>query len=284
MNNLLKIILITGMSGSGKSVALKALEDIGYYCIDNLPPLLIPQFINHISKTQYKYLAIAIDTRSGIDFENIPVIINDLKENKNQVDIIFLNASDEILIQRFSETRRPHPLTVNFKEKNLSQVIASEREYLSLMQDMGYNLDTSSLQSNKLRSWIQDVAKQNHTQQLLLTIQSFGFKYGLPRDVDFVFDVRQLPNPYYDKELKNLTGLDDGVKQFLEKNILVQKQIQDIRQYFDTWLPSFINNNRAYVTVGIGCTGGQHRSVYIAEQLSKALKYQHIILKHRQIS
>jgi UPF0042 nucleotide-binding protein len=284
-------MLITGMSGSGKSIALKALEDTGYYCVDNLPPSLLHLLINSIKLTDYKRVAVAIDARSGNDFSELPLIINQLKLAGHKVDILFLNASDDVLIRRFSETRRPHPLTINQQDKNLSQVIAHERACLEIVQELSYSIDTSILQNNALRILVQNIVNKissninnynlNEENNLLLTIQSFGFKYGIPNDVDFMFDVRHLPNPYYDMALRPLTGLDKPVQEFLQQYETVEQQIQDIVNYFNKWLPHFMQN-RAYVTIGIGCTGGQHRSVYIVEKLAELLRYKNTIIRHRQ--
>ncbi len=284
-NNNAQIMLITGMSGSGKSIALKALEDIGYYCVDNLPPSLLPLLIDNL-KQNYKCIGTAIDARSGDDFSKLPHIIEQLKQNGNKVDILFLNAGNDVLIRRFSETRRPHPLTINQSDKNLMQVIVNEREHLDIIQELSYSIDTSILQTNNLRILVQDIVHKisssiQEDNILLLTLQSFGFKYGIPHDVDFMFDVRHLPNPYYDIELRRFTGLDKPIQDFLQQFDEVNQQIQDIFNYFNKWLPYFMQN-RAYVTIGIGCTGGQHRSVYIVEKLAQMLKYKNILIRHRQ--
>ena len=284
-NNNAQIMLITGMSGSGKSIALKALEDIGYYCVDNLPPSLLPLLIDNL-KQNYKCIGTAIDARSGDDFSKLPHIIEQLKQNGNKVDILFLNAGNDVLIRRFSETRRPHPLTINQSDKNLMQVIVNEREHLDIIQELSYSIDTSILQTNNLRILVQDIVHKisssiQEDNILLLTLQSFGFKYGIPHDVDFMFDVRHLPNPYYDIELRRFTGLDKPIQDFLQQFDEVNQQIQDIFNYFNKWLPYFMQN-RAYVTIGIGCTGGKHRSVYIVEKLAQMLKYKNILIRHRQ--
>ncbi len=279
-NNKFKIIIISGMSGSGKSVALKCLEDLGYYCIDNLPPVLLTNLINYFVYTYNYHLAIAIDARSGTDFKHLTPIIAQLKQNY-VVDTLFLNASDEILLRRFSETRRPHPLNLNFKQFNLSQIISSERQFLQPLQEMSYNIDTSNTQPNQLRDWITNFIQHKHDNNLLVSIQSFGFKHGSPQDADFLFDVRHLPNPYYEENLRNFTGLDTPIINFLSAYPQVQEQINDIANYFNKWLPQF--KHRAYVNIGIGCTGGQHRSVYIVNQLTKLINHPSLILKHRNI-
>ncbi len=292
----MNILLITGISGSGKTIALNAVEDMGYYCVDNLPPDLLPNLVKHLEILDHAYLAVAIDARSGSknqEFDHLPQLIEELRQ-KHSVHIIFLNAQNDVLIRRFSETRRPHPLSMNINHKNyatLEQIIFDERSFLDTMREMSYNIDTSTLQTNILRQIIQDVVQKMHEQQLitpnlLLSIQSFGFKYGIPNDVDFTFDVRHLPNPYYEKQLRHYNGLDEPIHHFFEHkpetHQTAQLQIKSIVDYINMWLPYFISQ-RAYIGVAIGCTGGQHRSVYIAEKVYQKLQHNYMLIRHRNI-
>lgn len=283
----MRIILITGISGSGKSVALTALEDVGYFSVDNLPPRFLPQLAEYLANDGYERLAVAIDARSSASFEEMPQMIRDLSR-EHDVRVLFLNASTQALIQRFSETRRRHPLSGSTAHdadvgmlKSLEEAIEHERELVSNLAEFGQQIDTSSISANALRAWVKVFVEERHG-TLALTFESFGFKRGVPLDADFVFDVRTLPNPYYDSRLRPLTGLDKPVIDFLEAQPAVHTMIDDIYAFVAKWLPHFQADNRSYLTVAIGCTGGQHRSVYIAQTLATRFASQsNVIVRHR---
>lgn len=283
----MRIVLITGISGSGKSVALTALEDGGYYCVDNLPPRFLPDLAASVSADGRQLLAVAIDARSGTALADTPGVIGQLRAAGHDVRLLFLNASTQALIARFSETRRRHPLTAIGGDPThaaLADAIEGERELVSGLAELGHQIDTSSLRANTLRAWVKRFAEHDDD-HLTLMFESFGFKRGLPLDADFVFDVRSLPNPYYDHELRPLTGLDEPVRRFLGQVPAAREMIDDIHAYLDKWLPTFRADNRSYLTVAIGCTGGQHRSVYISEALAQRFggKAQ-VIVRHREIA
>ena len=282
----MRIVLITGISGSGKSVALNALEDAGYYCVDNLPAAFLPELAAHLSREGQERLAVAIDARSGSSIAGLPVILRELR-SAHQVSVLFLNASTSALIQRFSETRRRHPLSGVNPEvgiDSLADAIERERELVASLAELGHQIDTSNLRANALRAWVKKFVEHEHA-GLLLMFESFGFKRGIPLDADLVFDVRTLPNPYYDHRLRPLTGLDRPVIDFLEAEPDVLEMIDDISSYLHKWLPRFRDDNRSYLTVGIGCTGGQHRSVYISETLGRRFAGEaHVLVRHREIA
>ena len=275
------LIILTGLSGSGKSVALRALEDSGFYCIDNLPATMLPLISHHVEASLYNKIAISIDCRSAA-LENLPSAIEHLKSSGNQVDILFLDSNVETLVQRFSETRRKHPLSDD--KTTLAESIVRERELLAGFSQLGHHIDTSNINANALRNYMRELIAQPPNKMVLL-FSSFGFKNGIPLDADFVFDVRCLPNPHYDKDLRPLTGRDEAVVKFLEGAPMAIEMLTDIKQYVEKWLPSFEHDNRSYLTVAIGCTGGQHRSVYFVEQLSRYFKkYEHkVITQHREL-
>ncbi|MSP86854.1 MAG: RNase adapter RapZ [Methylotenera sp.] len=281
-----QLIIITGLSGSGKSIALNALEDSGYYCIDNLPATMLPQIAEHLQSENnfyapnYDRVAISIDSRSAA-IKTLSVHIEQLKLQNISTQLLFLTSDVETLVKRFSETRRKHPLSQN--NMTLAESIAVERELLSSLAKLGHVIDTSHINANKLRSWIKDVVSCDNS-GLTLLFTSFGFKHGIPRDADFVFDIRCLPNPHYDAKLRDLSGLDTEVHLFLEGQTNVQEMLNDIKQYLDKWLPCFIADNRSYLTVAIGCTGGQHRSVYFVAQLSQYfMTQQKVLTRHREL-
>jgi UPF0042 nucleotide-binding protein len=283
----MRIILITGISGSGKSVALNALEDAGYYCVDNLPPRFLPQLASYLAEDGQDRLAVAIDARSSASLDEMPAMIRDLSR-AHDVRVLFLNASTQSLIQRFSETRRRHPLSGSTSHDadvglltSLAEAIERERELVAGLAEFGHQIDTSNLRANVLRAWVKRFIEQKDS-GLVLMFESFGFKRGVPLDADFVFDVRTLPNPYYDHELRPLTGLDKPVIDFLDALPVVHEMIDDIENFLSKWLPHFRDDNRSYLTVAIGCTGGQHRSVFIAETLAARLASSaNVIVRHR---
>jgi len=275
-----QLIIVTGLSGSGKSIALRALEDSGYYCIDNLPATMLPNIADHLFGTQHEQVAISIDSRSAA-IETLPAHIEALKAQNINTQVLFLESNVETLVKRFSETRRKHPLSK--QNITLAESIASERELLGNLGSHGHVIDTSNLSANTLRGWIKEVVSTEHD-GLTLLFTSFGFKHGIPLDADFVFDVRCLPNPHYDPTLRPLTGKDSPVQKFLSDHEIVHDMLKDITNYIEKWLPCFVIDNRSYLTVAIGCTGGQHRSVYFVEQLSQYFKKkQKVLTRHREL-
>jgi UPF0042 nucleotide-binding protein len=264
----MQINLITGISGSGKSVALRAFEDAGYDCVDNLPVTLLENLITTLENEKSERIAVAIDARRGQSISELPQILENLRRN-HQVRVVFLNADTNTLIQRFSETRRRHPLsgkTQQTQAATLIEAIDKERSLLEPLRTQAHSIDTSNLPAHALRSWIQDLLKDK-PQGLSVIFESFGFKKGLPSEADLVFDVRCLPNPHYDKVLRPLSGKDQAVREFLEKIPEVVSMENDIIQFIEKWLPHYIADGRSYLTVAIGCTGGQHRSVYLVSRI-----------------
>ena len=275
-----QLILLSGLSGAGKSVALKSLEDLGYFCIDNLPAPLLPQTVALLDEDGYPQVAISVDVRSAHNFASFPNHLEALFEFGLDVQMLFLEANNETLVKRFSETRRSHPLSSG--ELTVSEAIALEREMLGAFSEVAHRIDSSDLSANQLRSWIRQFVALDRS-QLTVIFESFGFKHGLPLDADFVFDARCLPNPYYDKALRPLTVKDQPVIEFLQRQAVVVRFQEQIKTFMQAWLPEFEADNRSYITVAIGCTGGQHRSVYIAEQLAKHFaEHRQVLLRHRE--
>jgi UPF0042 nucleotide-binding protein len=269
----IELLLITGMSGSGKSVALTALEDLGYYCVDNLPPELLQAFIALEQSHGARKVAIAIDVRSAASLPGLPQQLDTLRQQTGlnlQLRIVFLDATTDTLVRRFSETRRRHPLSLHRAEDNqhrdLTDAIEHERELLSQLREQAKVLDTSLLLPAQLRTEIKDLIGTAQA-GLTLVFESFAFKRGIPIDADYVFDVRMLPNPHYDAALRPLTGRDAAVAQFLARQADVPVMEQQIADFLRHWLPRLQQDHRSYVTVAVGCTGGQHRSVYLVERL-----------------
>lgn len=283
------IVLITGISGSGKSVALNVLEDAGYYCVDNLPPALLPALVAAVNETGTGKVGVAVDARSAESLVELPVSVRRLREEGHSVTVMFLTSSTHSLVARFSETRRSHPLSHQLRpgenpasRRTLIECIAEERERLSAIENLGHVIDTSELSANKLRAWIKELAEVDHA-PLTLFFESFAFKVGVPLDADFVFDVRAIPNPYYDLALRPLTGRDAPVIAFLDGQPSAAEMLEDIRAFVEKWLPSFKTDNRSYLTVAVGCTGGQHRSVYMAERLGAYFgTTERVIVRHRE--
>lgn len=282
----MQLILISGLSGSGKSVALRALEDAGFYCVDNLPATLLPQLVRQLHEESYGRAAVAIDVRSGASIAALPQQLRDLRTMDVATRFIYLDARDETLIARFSETRRAHPLAD--EQTTLGEAITRERELLENIAALGDRIDTSNLGPNALRAWVRDFASSAEgavRPGLTLLFESFGFKHGIPLDADLVFDVRCLPNPFYDPHLRPLTGRNAEVVRFLEGQAEVRKMAEDIRNFLYAWLPAYVRDNRSYLTVAIGCTGGQHRSVYLAEWLAGQLRDRaRVLVRHRAIT
>jgi UPF0042 nucleotide-binding protein len=278
----MQLFLISGLSGSGKSVALKALEDNGYYCVDNLPAEMLPALMDSLREAGHTRAAVSIDVRSGDSVQQLPQQVDLLKQQGVDVHLLFLDAQTETLVKRFSETRRRHPLSDDLL--TLPEAVQHERELLAEIGDIGHHIDTSEVGANTLRGWVKDFINLDRA-RLTLLFQSFGFKNGLPLDADLVFDVRCLPNPHYDPELRPLTGRDAAVAQFIERQAAAQKMYEDIRRFVQDWLPCFLADNRSYLTVAIGCTGGQHRSVYFAEKLARHFEHtqQQVLVRHREL-
>ena len=278
----MQLIILTGLSGSGKSVALKALEDGAYYTSDNLPALLLPALVDFLNHAGYARVAVSIDARSGDTLGQLPRQVRDLKARNIDVRVLFLDAKTETLLKRFSETRRRHPLSSN--DLTVAECIAKEREMLADIGSIAHRIDTSDLNPNALRAWVKDVAEFDQSGMTLL-FESFGFKHGVPLDADLVFDVRCLPNPFYDPQLRLLTGKDPAVIGFLAANDSVQGMFADIRAFLEKWLPAFSADHRSYVTVAIGCTGGEHRSVYFVEELTRHFRRdRRVLARHRELS
>jgi UPF0042 nucleotide-binding protein len=284
-----ELVLITGMSGSGKSVALHALEDAGYYCVDNLPPELLLPFVQLEQQHSASKIAIAMDVRSAQSLPLVPAQLAHLRALDVDVRMLFLDATTEILVHRFSETRRRHPLSrkddepVRDQQRDLVEAIELERELLSELREESHIIDTSLLRSTKLQSYIKSLISAPAT-QLTLMFESFAFKRGIPVHADYVFDVRMLPNPHYEPMLRPLTGRDAPVAEWLATQTSVEKMAEQISHFLETWLPDLNHDHRSYVTVAIGCTGGQHRSVYLVELLSQRFAKNWITLKrHREL-
>ena len=278
----MQLIVISGLSGSGKSIALNVLEDSAYYCVDNLPAKLLHGLVQFLAQEGYERVAVSIDVRSGATLSELPGYLSQIKERGIDVHLVFLDSKTETLVKRFSETRRRHPLAD--RDRTLPECIEHERELLGDIGDLGQRIDTSDLHPSVLRSWIKDTLRTDEP-GLRLLFQSFGFKHGIPLDADMVFDVRCLPNPHYDPELRPLTGMDTPVVAFLEANANAREMLADIRGYVEKWLPCFVRDNRAYLTVAIGCTGGRHRSVYFAEALAAYFRgSRNVLVRHRELS
>ena len=282
----MEIVLITGMSGSGKSVALRALEDYGFYCVDNLPPELLIPFVDLEQERNEERVAIAIDVRSA---NSLPLMPDQLKKLTNmgfKTTSIFLDSSSDTLLRRYSETRRRHPLSGRVApegELALTESIEFERELLSHLREKAHVIDTSFLRAPQLQSYVKSLVNSSGA-KMTLVFESFGFKRGIPIDADYVFDVRMLPNPHYESALRPLTGKDEPVQQFLEKYPDVKTMQEQIQTFMKHWLPALEKDHRNYITVAIGCTGGQHRSVYLVEKLSQYFSAQWLTLKrHREL-
>ncbi|WP_348695062.1 RNase adapter RapZ [Duganella fentianensis] len=287
----MRIVLLTGISGSGKSVALNVLEDTGFYCVDNLPPALLASLVDTLVQEGMEALAVAVDARSSASLASLPDDVTRLRAQGHDVKVMFLTANTHSLVARFSETRRSHPLSHELRpgqnpasRRTLIECILEERERLAPIEKLGHVVDTSELSANKLRAWVKDLVAIERA-PIILFFESFAFKLGVPLDADFVFDVRALPNPYYDLTLRPLNGRDQPVIDFLNAQPSALELFKDIRDFIEKWLPSFKTDNRSYLTVAVGCTGGQHRSVYMAEQLAAYFQTsEKVVLRHREQS
>lgn len=280
----MRLIIISGRSGSGKSVALHVLEDLGFYCIDNLPVALLPELDKHITGNEAQ-VAVSIDARNvPADLHHFKEIISDLGSSGRSAEIVYLDADENTLLKRYSETRRKHPLTD--KNTSLREAIRKEQSLLTPIASLAdLCIDTSPLSRQTLQNLIRDRLAQAPKSRIQVLLQSFGYKHGLPPEADYLFDLRCLPNPYWESELREYTGKDVEVIQFLQDKPEVQAMLQDITGFLERWIPRFEADNRSYLTVALGCTGGQHRSVYLVEQLAK--KMQKIVpntqIRHRDL-
>ena len=284
----LQLVLITGMSGSGKSVALHALEDSGYFCVDNLPPELLVPFVELERQQQASKVAIAVDARNAASLHLLPDQLARLREQDLPIKSLFLDAGTDTLVRRYSETRRMHPLSQNLPShpndprRALVEAIEMERELLMELRQQAHIIDTSILRSSQLQGYVKSLIATTNG-QLTLVFESFAFKRGVPSDADFVFDVRMLPNPYYEPDLRHLSGQNKAVAAFLSAQPDVTQMCQQIFNFLQHWLEALARDHRSYVTVAVGCTGGQHRSVYLVEQLVERFQDRWVTLKrHRE--
>lgn len=281
----MRLIVVSGLSGAGKSVALHMLEDLGYYCVDNIPAALLKPFVSHTLRSQenlYRRTGVGIDARNTAgEIATVPALVRELKTSGIDCELIFLTASDEALLRRFSETRRMHPLSRG--SEGLREAIEQERRLLEpVAQAADLTLDTSRMGTHDLRETMRLRIDQRAQPRMSILFESFGFKHGIPGDADFVFDARCLPNPYWELPLRELTGRDQRVIEFLERSASVPKLLKDITDFVQARIPEFMATNRRYLTIAIGCTGGQHRSVYLAERLGAdfAQRYAEVSLRH----
>lgn len=284
----MRLIIVSGLSGSGKSVALHLLEDVGFYCIDNLPAALLDSVISQIARSGdsfYEKLAVGVDARSrASDLQSLPELVRRFRSLGMQCEVIFLHAAEDSLLKRYAESRRPHPLSA--RGMSLREAITQERELLSpVMAVADLVIDTSQTSIYQLRDAVRGRVGLRSGPSLSILIQSFGFKHGLPLDADFVFDLRCLPNPYWEIALRPLTGRDPQVIAYLEAQEPVQEMYRDILGFLRHWIPRYADYNRNYLTVGLGCTGGQHRSVYMADRLASELAQEHcqVLIRHNEL-
>ncbi|ODN42510.1 RNase adapter RapZ [Piscirickettsia litoralis] len=278
----MKLIIVSGRSGAGKTVCSHILEDLGFRCIDNLPITMLEQLASNMQATQSTPTAVGIDVRNQLDqLKNFEAIVTKIRELGIDVEVIFLDAHDESLLRRFSETRRRHPLSTN-TGLTLADALQQETillEPLSRCADL--TVDTSEFNLHQLRDFMRQRLGQSNNSTLSVLIQSFGFKYGTPKDSDFIFDVRCLSNPYWMPHLRDYTGKDPAIIDYLDQQDDVQHMFKDLKNFINTWLPPFSLNNRSYLTISIGCTGGIHRSVYLVEKLTAQISSEHCNLQHR---
>ena len=276
------LLLIGGVSGSGKSVALAALEDAGYYAVNNLPLSLLPQTIAHLSESDQQRVAVALNVKTGPGLPGLADAIAQARSAGWNVRFVYLDAKVDTLVKRFSETRRRHPFSSD--ARTLTEAIDYERALLAEARELGFAFDTSDLPAAALRSWIKDLIAVDPS-KLTLLLESFGFKHGVPLDADLVFDVRCLPNPHYEPALAPLTGKEAPVVAFLEALPEVERMYTDIHHFVSGWLPDYARDNRNYLTVAVGCTGGRHRSVYLVERLAHAFAdRQQVLVRHRELN
>jgi UPF0042 nucleotide-binding protein len=288
MADKMRLIIVSGLSGSGKSVALHVLEDLGYYCVDNLPAALLNSVVEEVSSggdQAEQLLAVGVDARNPRnDLETLPTIIAELEQRGIQTDMLFLQADDDVILKRYSETRRRHPIAE--QGTALLAAVAKERAMLADLADVAdLIIDTSRTSVYELADAIRERIVQRSDDTLSVLIESFGFKNGIPADADFVFDLRCLPNPYWTMELRGLTGKDEEVRKFLGAQPVVNAMYEDILAFLMRWIPEYNNLHRSYLTVAIGCTGGQHRSVYMTDKLAEALSEAHdpVLTRHNEL-
>jgi UPF0042 nucleotide-binding protein len=278
----MQLIVVSGLSGSGKSIALHMLEDSGFYCVDNLPAVLLPDVVSFLDQAGYANVAVSIDVRSGATLHRFGDYLAAVRDHGIDTRVLFLEAKTDTLVMRFSETRRRHPLSDG--ALTLPECIESEREMLAEVAQGAHRMDTSGLSPTSLRTWIMDFVRLDRS-RITLLFQSFGFKQGIPLDADLVFDVRCLPNPNYNPDLKSLTGRDQPVLDFLEAETQATLLLQDIRGFVERWLPAYQADSRSYLTVAIGCTGGRHRSVFFAETLARYFRRcAQVLVRHRELA
>lgn len=285
----LRVIVISGLSGSGKSVALHMLEDLGFYCIDNLPANMLPPLVDDVTRDatpRFDRLAVGVDARNRTrDLKALPGQLRAMRERGIECELLFLQAGDDILVRRYSETRRRHPLARDGSD--LRDAIAEERELLGpIINAADVIVDTTDTSVYDLRDMIRERIAARATQSLSILVQSFGYKHGIPPDADFVFDLRCLPNPYWEPRLRAQTGMDRAVIDFLEQQPLVMKMHEHILEFLSHWIPHYENFHRSYLTVAVGCTGGQHRSVFMAERIARDLRarHEHVGVRHHELS
>ncbi len=283
-----EVVLVTGISGSGKSIALHALEDAGFFCVDNLPPELLREFLRIENQRSERRVAIAVDSRSARSLPQLLPLLEQLKGEGVLIRSVFLDSSSDTLVRRFSETRRLHPLShesgdATDRHRALVDAIELERELLAELREVSTIIDTSQLRPAQLRTWIHSLVNAPGN-RFTLVFESFAFKHGVPLDADYVFDVRVLPNPYYIRELRPLTGRDMPVASYLQAQPEVGEMLSQIESFLSRWLPAFEGDQRSYLTVAIGCTGGQHRSVYFVEMLARWFESRAVTLvRHREL-
>ncbi len=277
----MQLILVSGLSGSGKSIALNVLEDGGYYCVDNLPGTLLLEVVDFLAEAGHERVAVSVDARSATP-SALPEYMARLRRRGIDCRVLYLEATAPALLRRFSETRRRHPLAVS--GLTLAEAIQRERALLAGVAPLGHRIDTSELQPRVLQNWIRDLLGLG-AEALTLLFESFAYRDGIPLDADWVLDCRMLPNPHYDPQLRPLTGRDSLVMEALARDPAVQRWLEDFRTLLAHWLPEILRENRSYVTVAIGCTGGRHRSVYLAERLAESFRAQwQVLVRHRGLA
>ncbi|MEM7026785.1 MAG: RNase adapter RapZ [Pseudomonadota bacterium] len=287
-NNKRRLIIVTGLSGAGKTVALHALEDLSFYTIDNLPISLLNTFIGQLINPNSKHpqkIAIGIDARNSLDeLTGLPETIAGYKNEEIIIELIYLDASNEVLTKRYSETRRKHPLSSD--KQALVDAINQERDIMSAFSESAdFRIDTSRMVLHELRELVRARIAREDVHTLSIQVMSFGFKHGLPADSDFIFDMRALPNPYWEKDLRNYSGIDKQVVNYLSQQTSVKTMFEDLTRFFDHWIPQFEKDNRSYLSIALGCTGGQHRSVYMTEKLAEYFlkNNKQVLVRHRDI-
>jgi len=285
----MRLVVISGLSGSGKSIVLQALEDLGYYCVDNLPIGLLTLFVEQMQAESraaaYQEAAVVIDARNiPDDLEHFEDVVKSMSTSGMTIEVVFLEAEESTLLRRFSETRRKHPLTSS--RRPLREAIQAERKVLGAISSCAdLRLDTTNTNVHQLRDLVRERIARNRLPSISLLFLSFGYKYGLPQDADMVFDARCLPNPYWEKRLRAYTGLDDEIRQFLQSEPLVNEMFEGIQRFVETWIPYFERENRSYMTIAVGCTGGYHRSVYLVELLGEYFRRSrpNVLTRHREL-